>query len=454
MLRIHSKTCIPIFAIALLLGQICIVSFPAANSSNSEFPPALLQSPLLTDNAGGSSGNLRVPERIPSDFGLNQIKEQILQQKHQEVTTSYIRAATLISSYQYEEALTLLNELNIKQPNNSQIHQLLARCQAGQAELEPYTGQIKHIFFHSLVVDPGKAFDGDKMSNGYNYWMATVDEFRKMLPQMRERGYILIDIHELYETVQDESGTPVFRRKFPLLPKGKKPLILSVDDINYYPFMEGNGFADRLVLDEHGNVAARYWVEGTPTIGEFDVVPILDSFVREHPDFSYRGAKGILALTGYMGVLGYRTQELNSEDYAARVEQLAKVVERLKQTGWLFASHGYGHLHSAQISLQRLQRDTDRWEAEVERLIGDSEIYIFPFGEEVPFYGEKLKYLQGKGFKVFCGVGSQNFLHVAKDYIRQARCDVDGYTMLKRPQHVTELFNVDEVVDHTRPTLK
>lgn len=39
------------------------------------------------------------------------------------------------------------------------------------------------------------------------------------------------------------------------------------------------------------------------------MVPLIDRFVEEHPDFSYRGAKGIVALTGYNGILGYRTDQ-------------------------------------------------------------------------------------------------------------------------------------------------
>ena len=47
--------------------------------------------------------------------------------------------------------------------------------------------------------------------------------------------------------------------------------------------------------------------DGTVSVGDYDVVPLIDRFVEEHPDFSYRGAKGIVALTGYNGILGYRT---------------------------------------------------------------------------------------------------------------------------------------------------
>ena len=65
--------------------------------------------------------------------------------------------------------------------------------------------------------------------------------------------------------------------------------------------------------------------EGQIVTGDYDLVPILNRFIAEHPDFSYRGARAILAFTGYEGVLGYRTKPsyegaLGSEAYAAEVE--------------------------------------------------------------------------------------------------------------------------------------
>lgn len=252
----------------------------------------------------------------------------------------------------------------------------------------------------------------------------------------------------------DENGAVSFRKKKPLLPAGKKPFILSVDDVNYYPFMQKDGFADRLELDEQGNVVARYWDGEDAKFGAYDLVPILDKFIKDHPDFSYRGARGVLALTGYAGTLGYRTQELEAEDYADRVQAVTKVIDRLKQTGWRFASHGYGHLHSAKITLERLQEDTAQWKEEVGLLVGDTEIYIFPFGEEVSYKGEKFRYLQEEGFRVFCGVDSRDFLRVRKGYVRQMRRNLDGYSMLKRPERLQDLFDVEEVLDPARPPLK
>ena len=51
------------------------------------------------------------------------------------------------------------------------------------------------------------------------------------------------------------------------------------------------------------------------------MVPLIDRFVEEHPDFSYRGAKGIVALTGYNGILGYRTDQ----SYETRPDDLDAV---------------------------------------------------------------------------------------------------------------------------------
>lgn len=365
-----------------------------------------------------------------------------------------LRAQTLLRGHFYAEALDLLDGLDSIYPGEPRVRKLTKHCLEGQASLIPYSGSIPHVFFHSLVVDPKKAFDGDRKSRGYNAWMTTVGEFRKILARMHAQGYMLIDIGEIWEVVTDEDGNVSFRKRRPLVPAGKKPFILSVDDVNYYPFMKGDGFADRLELDRHGNVAARYREGEEIRLGEYDVVPILDNFVREHPGFSYRGAKGILAVTGYEGLLGYRTQELEAPDYADRVQAATEVVNRLKKTGWRFASHGYGHLHSARISLERLREDTARWKEEVGSLVGETEIYIFPFGEEIPYRGKKFECLKEEGFRVFCGVDSRDFLRVRKGYVRQMRRNLDGYTMLKRPERLRDLFDAEEVLDPSRPPLE
>ena len=86
---------------------------------------------------------------------------------------------------------------------------------------------------------------------------------------------------------------------------------MSEDDLSYYHAYGENGaqgYADKLVLDENGQVKCLFTdVDGVQKIGDYDMVPLIDTFIREHPDFSYRGAKPTVALTGYNGVFGYTT---------------------------------------------------------------------------------------------------------------------------------------------------
>ena len=84
--------------------------------------------------------------------------------------------------------------------------------------------------------------------------------------------------------------------------------MLSQDDVSYYHYMDGDGFASKLVVDSNGEVKNEYIEDdGSVSTGDYDMVPLIDTFVKEHPDFSYHGRKGILAMTGYDGILGYRT---------------------------------------------------------------------------------------------------------------------------------------------------
>ena len=79
--------------------------------------------------------------------------------------------------------------------------------------------------------------------------------------------------------------------------------------------------------------------DGTVSTGSYDLIPILEDFIKEHPDFSYKGARAIIALTGYEGILGYRTAASYSDSptYESDREQAAKVAQCLRDNGWELA---------------------------------------------------------------------------------------------------------------------
>ena len=54
--------------------------------------------------------------------------------------------------------------------------------------------------------------------------------------------------------------------------------------MSYYHYMDGDGMASKLVIDENGDVKAEYVeADGSVSVGDFDMVPLIDSFVEETP---------------------------------------------------------------------------------------------------------------------------------------------------------------------------
>jgi hypothetical protein len=171
---------------------------------------------------------------------------------------------------------------------------------------------VEHLFFHPVIAYPQWAFHDCGASQSERYglddWMVTADEYAKILQSVYEKGYILVAIEDVWSEVTDESGTHMVRNTLKL-PEGKKPLIISFDDVNYYPYMLEQGFTSKLVVGEDGEIWAECTDPYTFLTKEGDATTMLDEFVYEHPDFSLNGAKAIFSLTGYYGILGYRTQD-------------------------------------------------------------------------------------------------------------------------------------------------
>ena len=375
-------------------------------------------------------------------------------QKSSEIINKCIQESEILAlGYFYDEAIAQLEGIkSFCVMNSIDIIGKIDEYKNKKDELVLYEGDVKNIFFHSLIVFPELAFDGDFMEEGYNKWMTTVDEYKKMLEQMYERDYILIDVNMLFET-QEIQGKKVVKRKDIYLPKGKKPVILSLDDQNYYEYMEKDGFADKLVLDENGNVATftKLPEGGTLIDRDNDCIPITDTFVEEHPDFSYRGAKGIIGLTGYEGIMGYRTDLFDSPTYDEDVKTTKAIAKKLKETGWLFASHSYGHIRFPEKDMVRTKRDTKQWDDEVPPIVGETNLFIYPFGATVDKGDEKFKLLQEYGFQVFFGVGTHTNLRFAENVVLMDRCNLDGYRMHYGKNQLEDLFDVDYVYDNNRP---
>ena len=121
---------------------------------------------------------------------------------------------------------------------------------------EAYDGIVEHLFFHPIIAYTELAFDGDAQANGLDDYMVTVDEFNKILDSLYEKDYILVDIGDVWSETTGEDGAPKMVRNTLYIPEGKKPMVFSYDDTNYYPYMLENGFAHKLIIGEDLKIAS------------------------------------------------------------------------------------------------------------------------------------------------------------------------------------------------------
>lgn len=389
------------------------------------------------------------------------------------------QANLLAAQYDYAGAIAYLQSSSLytgsqaMQDAAAGYESIRSTCQAYPVD------QITHVFFHTMIRDPQKAFDGDSKEGGYNQVMTTMSEFAAIMETMYEKGYVMVSLHDMCTV--NEDGT-VSRGEI-LLPPGKTPFVLSQDDVSYYHYMDGDGFAQKLILDENGKVKNTYVEDdGSISVGDYDMVPWIDTFVEEHPDFAYHGHKGIIALTGYEGVLGYRTDEVYRTKEASRiteyqqkffeenpdfdeaawqneVDQAKSVAQAMREEGWEFASHTWGHISPLAKGIDNTKQDTERWLNNVETVVGDTDVIIFAFGADIgdwqPYSedNEFFRYLKEKGFNIYCNVdSSKNWVQFGETFMRQGRRNLDGYRMYYNPDMLSDLFDVSAVWDSSRPT--
>ncbi len=383
-------------------------------------------------------------------------------------------ARRLAKQYDYDKAINYLKNQE-DYANDPEMQTAVKKYENEKAACVEYPLEnITHVFFHTLIYDTSKAFDGDEDEGGYNQVMTTIDEFNKIIQIMYDQGYVMVSPHDMATVNAD--GT--MSRGSILLPQGKIPFVLSQDDVSYYHYMDGDGFASRLVVDEEGNVKCEYIEDdGSVSVGNYDMVPLIDEFVRTHPDFSYRGRKGILAMTGYNGVLGYRTdiayktgenlqdnqrQFLESHpdfNYEEEVAQATAVADAMKAGGWEFASHTWGHRNASSSTAEELQLDDEKWQAYVAPILGKTDMIIFAFGADIGNWeaysmsNPKFAYYKAAGYNYYCNVdSSQYWVQVNTDSFRMGRRNLDGYRMYYNPEMLSDLFDVSEVWDSSRPT--
>ena len=186
------------------------------------------------------------------------------------------------AQYDYDGAIELL-KASSDFADSQDMQDKVAEYEQAKSELVEYPlDQVTHVFFHSMIVDTNRAFGkgaGDPTTDGLNQVMTTMSEFTQIMQSMYDKGYVMVSLHDMCNV--DENGNVT--RGTILLPEGKKAFVLSQDDVSYYHYQDGYGLADKLLIDENGEVKNQYTdADGNVLIGDYDMVPWIDTFVKEH----------------------------------------------------------------------------------------------------------------------------------------------------------------------------
>lgn len=394
--------------------------------------------------------------------------EQRLQQEAKELLDE---AATLATGYDYQGAIDLLNTFSGDSTKFTEIETRKSEYEMAKSQLVAHNdpSEVVNLSFHVLVADPERAYKDATYKGSYNKNFVTTDEFKAILEQLYANNYVLVDMDSF--VAEDSTGdTVTYSSKSLYLPDGKKPIMIT-ETYGYLLFMvdsngdgeadaNGGGFASRLVLDDYGDVKAEIVnADGSVDVGNYALVPILEDFIEEHPDFCYQGARAILATTGYNGVFGYRINadvktSKGQEYYDQQVAGAKEIVAALRAKGYEIACYTYANENYGDSSSDAIQTDINKWNNEIVPVIGPVDTLVYAKNSDISttgnYSGSKYTVLKDAGFRYFITSGSSSSCTINGEYVRQVRLMVTGSQMYHSASMYTNFFDAKSVLNSLR----
>lgn len=340
-------------------------------------------------------------------------------------------AKALAATYDFEGAIAVLDSFGKDIYDFDDMIQLRDSYKATLNNLVAHSGEdVVHLSVQVLIAEPERAFADKTYGASYKRNFISTREFSNLLQQLYAGGYVLVDMDDMVEYRTDENGQTVLLEKSIMLPQGKKPLMLTQTQVNYYTYMvdpdqdgipdkNGAGFASKLIYENGKFKNEMVNAAGDTVIGNFDMVPILEDFLISHPDFSYRGARAILAVTGYNGIFGYRGQALSDA---------APVVTALREHGYLVAYYTYYNSDYSKTSVAKIRDEADRWDQNIVPVLGQTPYMVYALSGDIAkanttYSGEKFEALQERGFCYYLGfcTDGKPWYRMEGSYVRMGR---------------------------------
>ena len=372
-------------------------------------------------------------------------EERITQLLKDEAESLKTRSAAMAAEYDYENAMKTLASFSGGLANHQELLDLYNSYKTALSQLVVWDdlSEIPNLSFRTLMADLQKAAADPDRGSRYKKNYITTDEFSRILNQLYENGYVLVSLYDFAVPVTAEDGSVGVNRTSIRLPEGKKPIILTQEGVNFYSHTEkSGGFADCLTLSAEGQLTCRMGENE----GDFDLIPVLNAFLAEHPDFSYEGARATIAVSGYEGVFGLGLDQS---------ESIKAVADKLRQQGYDLACYTYADMEYADYGVAGLKEDLDKWTAEIAPILGETDILVYPTGGDIKgqeaYTGSKYDALHGFGFRYFVGVNNgASWGMTTGEYARQQRTLVTGANLSEHPEWYAGFFDAATVLSAER----
>lgn len=395
----------------------------------------------------------------------------------QEIDTLLKEAEALAAQYDYEAALSKLYSYSGGMNTSEELMAKYQEYYDAYSSLVPWDdiNDVPNLSFRLLIADLSRALSDEDYGDSFNSNYVTTGEFEKILQQLYDNGYMLVSLYDLAPKTVDANGNVTISKGTIYLPEGKQPLVLTQVGVNYFTYIvdgdgdgladkDGAGFASRLVLDENGELTNEMVdAQGNTVTGSFDLITILNDFIEAHPDFSYKGARATIAVTGYDGLFGYRTDpetatKISQEYYDQQLADVKGVIAKLKEDGYDLACYSYDFADYGSMSAQEITADLELWTEEVKPLLGDVDILVYPYddiGSTNLYTGNKYSILADYGFTYFISKDSSTnaWGQITDEYARMSRREVGGSLMAYSPEWFDDLFDASQVRDPNRGTV-
>ena len=371
--------------------------------------------------------------------------ERITQLLQEEADDLKRRAAAMAAEYDYENAMKLLATYSGGLAGNSELLAVYNQYKNALADMVVWDdlSKIPNLSFRTLVADLDKAAADPDRGSRYTSRYITTDEFTRILNQLYENGYVLVSLYDFAVPVTRDDGSVGVNRTSIRLPEGKQPIIITQEGVNYYSHTEAcGGFADRLTVNANGELTC---VLGDQE-GAFDLVPVLNAFLAQHPDFSYEGARATIAVSGYEGLFGMSLDQRDA---------IKAVADKLRAQGYDIACYTYADMEYADFGAAGVKEDLTKWSEQIAPILGDTDILVYPTGGDIKghdsYSGSKYDALHASGFRYFVGVeNGVSWGMTVSEYARQTRTVVTVDNLKSNPEWYEGLFDAATVLDADR----